>query len=62
MQMVSPSCSVSSSRLAAARADLLQDGLRVGGGGGRDPHGFEAGRLLEAGLEVEQRLIRAADG
>ena len=29
-------------------ADLLEDGLRVGRGGGRDPHGFEAGRLLEA--------------
>ena len=28
MQMVSPSCSVSSSSLAAARADLVQDGLR----------------------------------
>ena len=62
MQTVSPSCTVSSSRLAAARADLLQDRLRDW------PRRSGVIRTvsrpvasLKRALEVEQRLVRAAD-
>ena len=61
MQTVSPSWTSLEQQVGGGGADLLEDRLRVGRGGGRDPHRFEAGRLLEAALEVEQGLILAAD-
>ena len=36
--------------------------MRIGRGGRRDPHRLEPGRFAEARLEVEQRLVLAADG